>query len=295
MRNGNIPGWLRRSQEIRQDMTSRNFDLAINCHPDKWWTAILCAAPLRVGLYPSEQLPWSRQLYTHAINRPPDIHNTDHYLMATEAVGIPAAGKQMTVGETPEEAPFVTGFRQKHGLRDGKPVVILAPFTTAENKCWEPERFAQTADALREQRDAEFVLTMGPRDADAARRIASQAQTPIHLAEGTTLREYVALLRHADLVISGDSSPLHLAAAVGTPFITIFGPTSEREIAPQEGFGKILRHPLPCAPCNSTRCHNPVFRACMKAVPVEEVVRAAVPILTKAGSQVDVTQVAGDR
>ena len=99
------------------------------------------------------------------------------------------------------------------------------------------------------------------------------------LAAGTTLRQYVALLRRADLVISGNSSPMHVAAAVGTPFVALFGPTPTFERVPLVGPGTALARPLPCAPCDLPTCANPVFRQCMTLIEVDDVLAAAAPFL----------------
>jgi lipopolysaccharide heptosyltransferase I len=285
LRRGNYPGWLKRSQELRTVMRERNLDAVINCHPDKWWTAILCAAPVRVGLYPSSHLPGTRRWYTHAIADPrPPIHATRHYLLATQALGCPDTSLRLTLGETPDEAEFLAAFTREYEIAPDVPLVVLAPFTTAENKCWEPERFAELADVLEDEWGARIVLPHSGKDETAARRIAAMARTPM-LTARTTLRQYIGLLRRADLVVSGDTSAMHIAAALGTPFVALFGPTERARLAPLyvvDNNGAALAKPLPCAPCHSTRCTNPVFRKCMKLHTVADVAAVAAPYLAAA-------------
>lgn len=243
LRKGNLPGWIARTRQVRSDLAAHNFDAVINCQPDKWWSLFLCAAPVKIGLYPSPTLPVSRRFYTHSIARPAHIglHNTDHYLLATQALGCPAADKRMTIGETPDEAPFARAFYDAHRLTRDKPTVVLAPFSTQDNKDWPPNNYARLADWLVQERAAQVVMTAGPKDGEKARALAAQASSPIHLAQGTTLRQYVGLLRAADLVVSGDSSPMHIAAAVGTPYVALFGPTPADELAPLVGRGAVLK------------------------------------------------------
>lgn len=276
LRNVNLFGWLKRSSEIRREMAEQNFDIAINCHPDKWWTVIPCVAPVRVGLYPDRKQRWSRRFYTHVIQRPKDIHNTDHYLMATQALGIPDASKRMTMGETPDEKPFLTDLFARHHLSQDRPVVVIAPFSTGENRNWEPERYAAIANWLQTERNAQVLLTYSPRDSEKAKAITEQCRTPIVCAEGTSLRQYVALLRRADIALCVDSSAMHLAAALGTPYIALFGATPVHERAPLVGKGLPIAHieGLTCAPCDQSHCSNPVFRACMKRITVEDVQKA---------------------
>lgn len=282
LKKGKIVAWLARSLGWHSQMRRRRFDAVINCQADKWWSAFLCAGPRRIGLYPQENLPASRRFYTCALNRPkdPPLHNTDHYLTATRALGCPDADKAMTIGESPEEAVFLAEFFQAQGLSEQKPIVILAPFSNGANRCWEPECYAQVADWLATTHGAQLVMTIGPDDEEKAREIIDMVAVPIVLATGTTIRQYVALLRRADLVISGDSSPMHIAAAVGTPFVTVFGPTPTFERVPLVGKGIALAKPLPCAPCDRPSCANPVFRECMKLVTVADVQAAVAQFLS---------------
>lgn len=279
LRKGNVPGWVATALRLRNLVSSYKPDAVINCHPEKWWTIFLAPAPVRVGLFPSRTLPGTSRFYTHPLANPsPPIHATRQYLLATQALGCEDRDLSLTIGETPDETPFLTAFQQEHGLSEERPLVIIAPFTSAENKCWEPELFAQLADQLAEQFGAQIVMTLHPKDEPSARKIASQARTKIIVATKTTLRQYVALLRSADLVVSGDTSSLHISAALGTPYVTLFGPTEPAHLAPlapRERGGVILTHPLACRPCHSTQCKNPVFRECLKSITVETVVQAS--------------------
>lgn len=276
MRQGNLWAWLKRSQEIRHDMAQRHFDLAINCHPDKWWTVILCAAPIRVGLYPTFALPKTRRFYTHPVNRPSGIHNTDHYLLALEALGIPAEDKQMTIGETPDEKPFFAKFVHENRLSTEKPILVFSPFSTGDNRNWEPERYAAVAKQLIEGQQAQIILTCAPRDREKIATITAHCPHQLVLAEGTTLRQYIALLRYADRVLCVDSSAMHLAAALHTPYVALFGATPVAERAPLAGQGLpiVQIDQLACAPCDRSTCTHSVYRACMKQIEVSEVVAA---------------------
>ena len=262
LRQGKIIAWLREAHRLNADMCRRHFDVAINCHPEKWWMRVLCVAPVRVGLFATTRLPLTRKLYTHPVSElvPGAEHNTDRYLQAAKALGCPASNKTMTIGETADEAPFWEMFRQTHSIPQKALVVVLAPFSTSENRIWETDRLAALTDWLADERGARVILTVGPKDGVKAQDIVAltHAAPPI-IAQGTTLREYIALLRAADLVICGDSSPMHIAAALGTPYVALFGPTPVAERAPLVGQGLSLAKPLPCAPCDLPFCRNSVF------------------------------------
>lgn len=277
LRNVQLPAWIKRTRELNADMRSRKFDAVINCQPEKWWTYFLCPAPITVGLFPSPTVPSSGRLYTHTIPKPKRVglHNTDHFLQATSAIGFPPASKRMSIGETPDEAVFFADFAQRHDIDDNRPMIVIAPFSTADNRSFDPTFTARIADWLTAEFDAHVVLTGGPNDGPRARAVVDAARkASIIVAEGTSLRQYISLLRNADLVITGDSSPMHLAAALDIPYVTLFGPTPVDERAPLEGRGRVLVKPIPCAPCDLPTCTNKVFAECMKLIELVDVQKA---------------------
>jgi ADP-heptose:LPS heptosyltransferase len=268
-------------------MRSRRFDIAINCQPDNWWTSFLCPAAVRIALYPSERLPLSSRAYTYAIPRPKraGLHNTDHFLQATTAAGFPPGSKQMSVGETSDEAAFLAAFTERSGLDARRPLVVLAPFSTADNRSIPPGLAARVASWLVDDSGASVVVTAGP--GDTQRLEAFHAETPqarVIVAHGTTVRQFVALVRQASLVVTVDSSPMHLAAALGTPYVALFGPTPVEERAPLAGNGVILSRSLSCAPCDLPTCSNPVFQQCIKLIALGDL-QAAVRQLLPTASQ----------
>lgn len=144
-------------------------------------------------------------------------------------------------------------------------------------KRWPLERFVAAAKAVVESQQARWVLIGGPKDValagDAAQKIGSDAA--ISLAGQTTLGGLCRLLARCRLLLTNDSGPMHLAAAVGTPTVTIFGSTEPALTGPSVTPGSrhvILRHQPPCSPCFLREC--PIDFRCMTAVSVEEVVEA---------------------
>lgn len=283
LRKGRLFSWLARSYSLHQEMARQDFSAVINCHPEKWWTLLLCAAPIRVGLYPSDTLPVTHRFYSISLRRPrnPPVHNTDHYLLATQALGCADSDKALTLGETTDEASFLASCRQSGTLAGGRPLIVLAPFSTGENRVWESERLAGLADWLGVTYQAEIAMPVRRQDAaDAASIVDQTKQRNIKLVPDTTLRQYMALIRAADLVICGDSSPMHIAAALRTPFIALFGPTPISERAPLVGTGLSLAKPLYCAPCDKNYCRNAIFRECMKLITLSDVQAAVTKLLS---------------
>ncbi len=282
LRRGDLFGWTGEARRLHGAMAQRQFDIAVNFHPEKWWMRLLAVAPIRVGLFGSDKPVPTHRLYTHVVSESAGgaAHNTDRYLEIAKALGCPPAGRAMTLGETPDEASFWAGFCRARAIRRDRPVVVLAPFATTENRVWETDRLAQLAAWMQDDCAATVVLSAGPKDGAAARKIAAlMPGRPPVIAEGLTLRQFVAVLRGADLVVCADSSPMHIAGALGKPYVALFGPTPVAGRAPLAGLGIALAKPLPCAPCDQSGCRNAVFRECLKRITTAEVQTAVLEML----------------
>jgi ADP-heptose:LPS heptosyltransferase len=147
-------------------------------------------------------------------------------------------------------------------------------------KQWPEARFRDVAQHLVRERSASIVFTGSPEDARQiaqAREGLPDAQV-LDLSQGTDLLTVAAVLERLDLVVTGDTGPLHLAHAVGTPIVAIFGPSDPRRYAPRGTFDTIVRIDLPCSPCN--RIRQPPARCtghtpdCLTGIDVAQVVAA---------------------
>lgn len=163
---------------------------------------------------------------------------------------------------------------------NGAPIVGLAPGARWTLKRWSPRHFAEVGTALQED-GAEILLVGGPQDRAELDRVLADLPRP---ALGDTaalgLADLAALLARLDLLVSVDSGPAHLAQAVGTPVVMVFGPTSYRRWGPAEGLGGVVALPLSCSPCTNHGRGGCSMgdRACLDALdsaPVIEVARAA--------------------
>jgi ADP-heptose:LPS heptosyltransferase len=150
-------------------------------------------------------------------------------------------------------------------------------------KQWAPERFAQAGLRLARELGAAVVLTGGPEDAsivDGVELALKQAGVTTLRVQGTVdLVILAGVLRRCQLLLTGDTGPMHLAAAVGTPVVAVFGPSMPWRYAPLIAEHRIVRIDLPCSPCN--RIRRPPERCvghvpdCLEGVTVDAVVAAA--------------------
>jgi ADP-heptose:LPS heptosyltransferase len=150
-------------------------------------------------------------------------------------------------------------------------------------KQWAPERFAETGIRIARELGAAVVLTGGPGDAsivDGVESTLKQAAIPTLRVQGTVdLVILAGVLKHCQLLLTGDTGPMHLAASVGTPVVAVFGPSMPWRYAPLVTAHRIVRVDLPCSPCN--RIRRPPERCvghvpdCLEGVTVDAVVAAA--------------------
>ena len=169
---------------------------------------------------------------------------------------------------------------QLSGAVDGPWLAVHAPGGRLV-KQWPSERFAESAAILARDLGATVVLTGAPGDEstvnDVELRVAATG-VPTARAVATDLVLLAAVLQHSTLLLTGDTGPMHLAAAVGTPVVAVFGPSMPWRYAPLVEAHRIVRVDLPCSPCNRIRV--PPVRCqghapdCLTAIAVADVVSA---------------------
>jgi heptosyltransferase-2 len=148
-------------------------------------------------------------------------------------------------------------------------------------KRWIKARYAAAGDALARETGHRIVILGGAAERPLGEEIAaSMASGPRVLCGETGLPELTGVLSRLRLLLTNDSGPMHLAAALGVPLVAVFGPTDWRETAPRSGRQRIVRSEVECAPCLLREC--PIDHRCMKRVAVEDVVAAARDLLRAA-------------
>ena len=126
------------------------------------------------------------------------------------------------------------------------------------------------------------MVTGGPEERALAEALPRLTAAPRLMAVGqTSLMELACLIKRCDVFLTHDSSSLHVAAAVGTPTIALFGPTDPRRHLPPTFTGEVIQKDVFCSPCYSTHCRT-ITHACMKRITVEEVLSAVLAILAEA-------------
>ncbi len=232
-------------------------------------------ARVRLGL--SSGREGSRLAATHVVEAPSREHAVERYLRAAWALGAPDGPRAFPIAVPPEAERDAREILAEAG---GAPVAVLHPAARWPTKLWTPEAFALVGDALADHLGAAVVITGGPADADVAEAVRARMRRPArNLAGRTTLQVLAAILRRAAVMVTVDSGPMHLAAALGTPLVALFGPTAPSRTGPYgPGPRRVLQVALPCVPCFSRRCLIADARLCLRSLDPRQVAAEALAL-----------------
>lgn len=268
-----LGGWLGQITRLRAE----RFDLMIDLQGLFRSAAIGWAggAPMRIGFENGrEGSPW---FYTHKVTVPTvEMHAVDRYLLVAAALGAPPAERpQFRFTIAGRDLSVVQDVAQRRGLSLEKPWVAMSISARWLTKRWPPGAFAAVADQLVEQGLGQIVV-IGSRSeqAEVGRFKLLTKQPVIDLTGAVPLGSLPALLSKAAVMVTNDTGPMHIAAAVGTPVVAIFGPTSSIRTGPYGSKHAVLTHEVPCRPCFSRVCHHRVALECLVEVTPRQVLAA---------------------
>jgi lipopolysaccharide heptosyltransferase I len=247
-----------------QQIRHRRFDLVIDLQGllRSASVALASGAPRRVGFANARE--GASLFYTDLVHCSMELdHAVERYLKVAAALGC---------DDGIIEFPFAVDDHDRRFIREQIPAgtryAVLAPGTNWKTKRWPVERFAGLVEPLRRRFGLESVTAGAAGDRELTARIPAH----FNLTGKTTLRQAVALLERADLVIANDTGPMHIAAALGRPLVTPYGPTGVRQTGPFGRFDSVVRLDLPCSPCFSRTCSH---HSCMEWLQIEALLSLA--------------------
>ena len=198
-------------------------------------------------------------------------HQVDYYLEMVGSLGFQRAHAVPSLQVSAERQEEARRILESFGIEESQGLVGISPGATyGSAKEWFPERYAGLADRIARDSGARILIFGSGGDNEVAAQVRHNAGVPlIDLTGMTTLAQAMALIARCRLFITNDSGLMHVAAALGVPVIAIFGSTDPERTGPRGEVCRVVRRPVPCAPCLKTEC--PEDRKCMKLITVEEV------------------------
>ncbi|MEW5895707.1 MAG: lipopolysaccharide heptosyltransferase II [Candidatus Omnitrophota bacterium] len=263
--------WLWQKLKLIMKLRKYHFDAAFLLH--RSWTrafmVYLAGVRQRVG-YDVKDLG---RLLTRKVDVPEgNIHRADYYLHVIESFGIPVTDRTIELSAPEDARRQVDSFLMLKGIRKDDFLAVVNPGGNWPLKRWPKENFALLIERMIRELKIRVVISGSAGDEALADEIREASHVvPLVMAGKTSLPQIFALMKRANIVISADSGPMHMASSAGTPTIAIFGPTRPEVTGPRgKGEVIILQKELEC---NKQACYNldcPDNR-CMRAVTVDEV------------------------
>jgi ADP-heptose:LPS heptosyltransferase/tRNA A-37 threonylcarbamoyl transferase component Bud32 len=267
-----VPAFLRFLRQVRALHPDLVLDL--QRHLKSGIVSRASGAPVRLGFHRRNAREGNWLFNTHRLDPMPHLSSKlEQFLRFADWLGV-------------EEAPITFGLRLTEAEErrvDALLTGVASPFVVAfvgaswESRVWFPDRTAAVADALA-ARGLGVVLVGGPGDVQFAESVAEAARTPLlNLTGRIDLRDLIGIFGRARAAFGPDTGPMHIAAAVGTPVISLWGATSPARSAPWGNEARVIAGTAPCVPCYRRRC--PIGRVCMQSINVEAVVAKVIAAL----------------
>lgn len=261
------------AQELLHELRQDHYDLVIDFQGLLKSGVLACLArgKRRLGyanaregshLFYSERAP-APAFHDHAIAR---------HMALLQVLGISDVPVSFAFYFGPDITARVDAICYQEAIDSGRPAVCFNPATTWPTKLWEQDKAARLCALLHEQCGAQVLLVGAAGDQARLEQIRSLAGPGArNLAGRLSLRELACQVSRSDLMISMDSGPMHIACAVGTPVVALFGPTAPWRTGPFGSGHSVVRTALACSPCFQ-RGHCPEeHHRCMRDITVEEV------------------------
>jgi len=269
LRKGEFSRPLREMRAFLRELRKRPYDLVIDFHGllKSALIVLLSGGKRKLGYDSLQEL--SGLFYNEKIPEDMNKHAVDRYLDFPRHLGAKIAKAQFILPSDNAAQTRIQSLLEKYHL-ENKKFIAVNPVAYWETKLWDDEKFAGLADSIKTKLNMEVVFTGSAKESIEKITTRMQAKA-VNLAGETTLPELAYLYQKALLLVTTDSGPMHLAAAVGTPVVALFGPTDPQRTGPYGDGHVIIRIDLPCSPCLRKECPT---TKCMQDILPEQVLAA---------------------
>ena len=264
-----LPSFWKSVSEIRRS----GFDLAVVLHPTSFRNALipfLAGIPERIG----SNVSGRGILLTKTCSDRTDLHEVHRYLRVLELIDIHESNTRLEFWNTDADRQAARQILTKHSISPKENLIGVNLGTTWLTKRWSLENFAEVITQVQKRFDARILLTGSSAEIPLGEALAGITKVEtINLIGKTTLMQLGALIERCDLYLTCDSGPMHIAAAVGTPTVALFGPTSPIRHGPYGANHEVIEKPVECRPCYKRKCQRKDQpHLCMTEIDPNEVV-----------------------
>ena len=262
-------GWARGLSQLRR-LREEQFDLVIDLQGLARSAAFgwVANGAYTVGLH--QHRDGVAGFYDVAIERPePNAHAVDWCRAVLPALGLKAEGEFDWLPARPWLQPKL----EEQGYTAGDRWIALCPGARWDSKRWPLESFSSLIESMKGQ-GARFAIVGGTEDQELGRQLAEHDGC-VDLTGQTTLPELIEWLRACSVLVTNDTGPMHMAAALGKPVVALFGSTNPDRTGPYQAAGTVLQTvDLDCVPCMARTCGRDVDRECLRRISPETVAAA---------------------
>jgi len=271
--------------EFINRMRRRTFDLVIETRADIR-EILLLAWPLKANYRVSYDVGGGGYLLTHCVPYPGLRHKVEYHLDLVRYLGYRGRDLEWGIYLSPEERQRVREIMERKGT--GQPFIAVHPGGRLPLKRWPARHYAAVCGKLTEKYGMPVVVFGSENERPIVEEmISAMKQRPVDLAGEVSLREMAGILSHASVFLCNDSGPMHIAAAMKTPIVAVFGPSKSVETGPFGGEHRVVEKAFPCRPtCDESSCRFERYNACMEDVSPEDVFRAADDLIRSKGAHV---------
>jgi predicted lipopolysaccharide heptosyltransferase III len=241
--------------------------------------AFLSGAKERVGFYDPDG-PWRNRLFTrlYRLDYRASMHVAAYYFSLLQADGLTVARVTPEMHVAPEMQKKAAHLLQKENVPSEWPIIAIQPFSLWRYKEWGADKYIRLIHRIMSEYRVSIVITGSQDESARAKALvdrcedyAGRGRQVFNLAGKTSLGELAALMQLCQLFIGVDSAGMHIAAAVGTPTVVIFGPSAPSSWAPTGDHHAIVQKDLPCVPCRQKGCDGSEISRCLEELAVDEV------------------------
>ena len=228
----------------------------------------LSGSPRRLGFKSARE--FSPLFYTDKISLPDKkIHSVERYISAVKFLSADGSERDFTISIPKEDIDYVDRFLKEKGINDSKKMVVVNPWARWRTKCWPIKNYISLIKRLKEEGFLPIIISSNEFKTITDDLMEGFSDPPIAFV-GQPLKRLTELIKRSSLMVTNDSGPMHIAVAVNTPVIALFGPTDPLLTGPYGEGHIVIQKNMDCVPCLERECSKE--HVCMEMITVDEVI-----------------------